>query len=434
MNLGKENEQIEFKESLAQLDEGIKSLTAMLNRGNKGTVYFGIKDDGTFSKKIQIGKNTLLDIRTRLVDACRPRIDADISEISDEEGNVAIKVSAQGSDIPYSFKNGYYIRTLSRDEGVGPETLRSMLLSRDLDLICLQEAPFQELTFDYFLRVMRSRGLQASGSKGFYKSHLMLTKDGEFNYMAFLLSDQCNQSIKVVTFNGLDKSAMSTRNEFGGCCILKSSEEVLSFVKARNETKVDMSEGIRKDTPLFDFEAFREAWLNALVHNRWAERVPPSVFMFDDRIEVVSYGSLPYRLKKSNFFEGESMPINKGLFDIFILAGYAEQSGRGVPKIVSSYGEEAFKFDDLTVKVTMDFAFVPMMVSRRIARENEAETLTKNQKAVLHFLLENPKATIPEASSALHISTSAISKTTAKLRRLGLLKRNGSRKEGFWSN
>lgn len=434
MDLGKENEVTEFKESLSQLDEGIKSLTAMLNRSNKGSVYFGVKDDGSFSKKIQIGKSTFLDIRGRIVDLCRPRINAEISEIHDEEGNVAIKVAAQGSDIPYSFRNGYYIRTLSRDEGVDPETLRLMLLSRDLDLICLQESPYQELTFDTFLRIMAFRGFKATGSKGFFKSHHMLNKEGEFNYMAFLLSDQCNQSIKVVTFAGRDKAAMSTRDEFGGCCLLKSSEDVLSFVKARNETKVDMSEGIRRETPLFDFESFREAWLNALVHNRWSERVPPSVFLFDDRIEVVSYGSLPYGLRKSSFYEGESVPVNKGLFDIFILAGLAEQSGRGVPKIVSRYGEDAFKFDDLTVKVTMDFAFVPRMVETRLSNEREAERLTDNQKAVLSFLLAHPRATMAETSLALHLSTSSISKITAKLRRLGLLKRNGSNKYGFWSN
>lgn len=434
MALGKENQITEFKESLAQLDEGIKSLTAMLNRDNQGTVYYGVKDDGTFSKKIQIGKSTFEEIRARIIDICRPRIDAKFEEVKDEEGNVAIKMFAEGSDIPYSYKNGYYIRTLSRDEGVDPSTLRLMLLSRDLDLICLQESPMQELTFETFFQIMNARGIKTSNKRGFFRSHLLLTKKDEYNYMAFLLSDQSNQSIKVVTFHGTKKSAMSTRDEFGGCCLLKSAEDVLAFIRARNETKVDMSEGVRKETPLFNFEAFREAWLNACTHNRWSERVPPSVFMFDDRIEIVSYGSLPYKLKKADFFEGESMPVNKGLFDIFILAGYAEQSGRGVPRIVSQYGEDAFKFDDLTVKVTMKFAFLPRMVERRITQEAEAETITANQKAVLDFLLENPKATMAEASEILHLSTSAISKATTKLRRLGLLKRNGSKKDGFWSN
>ena len=50
VNLGKENEQQEFKLGLAQLDKGLKSLSAMLNRQQKGTVYFGVDDDGTVKR------------------------------------------------------------------------------------------------------------------------------------------------------------------------------------------------------------------------------------------------------------------------------------------------------------------------------------------------------------------------------------------------
>lgn len=42
----KENETIELRKSLTLLKEGIISLSAMLNKSNKGDVYFGIDDDG----------------------------------------------------------------------------------------------------------------------------------------------------------------------------------------------------------------------------------------------------------------------------------------------------------------------------------------------------------------------------------------------------
>ena len=64
MNLGKENEKQEFKAGLGQLDKGLKSLSAMLNRGSEGTVVVGVDDDGTV-KGLEIGKRTLLDIRSR---------------------------------------------------------------------------------------------------------------------------------------------------------------------------------------------------------------------------------------------------------------------------------------------------------------------------------------------------------------------------------
>ena len=45
MNVGDENELNEFKESLSQLDKGLKSMTAMLNKHGKGRVFFGVDDD-----------------------------------------------------------------------------------------------------------------------------------------------------------------------------------------------------------------------------------------------------------------------------------------------------------------------------------------------------------------------------------------------------
>ena len=37
-----ENEEVELKKSLTQLKEGIIYMCSMLNKGNKGIVYFGI--------------------------------------------------------------------------------------------------------------------------------------------------------------------------------------------------------------------------------------------------------------------------------------------------------------------------------------------------------------------------------------------------------
>ena len=83
MNLGRENEQQEFKLGLAQLDKGLKSLSAMLNRQQIGTVYFGVDDDGTV-KGIEIGKKTLLDIRSRAAELIEPRIILNIDDLKDE--------------------------------------------------------------------------------------------------------------------------------------------------------------------------------------------------------------------------------------------------------------------------------------------------------------------------------------------------------------
>ena len=46
MNIGRENENIEFKKSVSETKEGIASISSMLNKHGKGTLYFGVKDNG----------------------------------------------------------------------------------------------------------------------------------------------------------------------------------------------------------------------------------------------------------------------------------------------------------------------------------------------------------------------------------------------------
>ncbi len=50
-------------------------------------------------------------------------------------------------------------------------------------------------------------------------------------------------------------------------------------------------------------KGFREAWLNACLHNRWSRQTPPAVYMFDDCIEIISVGGLPDGLILEEFLK-----------------------------------------------------------------------------------------------------------------------------------
>ncbi len=182
---------------------------------------------------------------------------------------------------------------------------------------------------------------------------------------AYLLADKNNISIKVVTFNGLDKSVMSNRTEYGNKSLLSVVAEVSEFFSLINITNVDVTSTQREEIPLFDFSSFREAWINACLHNDWKNAIAPAVYLFDDRIEVVSYGGIPFTLTKEDFYNGTSVPVNKSLLTIFMACGYAEQTGHGIPTIVEKYGRNAFSFDDGMLKVTIPLAFArPDVVAR----------------------------------------------------------------------
>ena len=431
MNLGKENEFQEFKESLSQLDKGLRSLTSMLNRHGKAVVYFGVDDNGDICG-LEIGKDTLMDIRNRIRDKIEPRIYADIREESDETGKKYIKVSAKGSDIPYSFDGRYFLRNVAADEQASNEILRKMLSNSDADLIRQKPSPMQELTFKSFFAILSGLGIHPKDSEEFYGNYGMLNRDGKYNMNAYLMSDNNDISIKVVTFEGKNKSVMSRRTEYGKKCLLLSMSEVLEYFNSINVTNVDVTGYKRNEQFLFDFPSFKEAWINACLHNDWSGGIAPSVYLFDDRIEIVSYGGLPFSLSLEGFFNGTSVPVNKSLLTIFIVSKYAEQSGHGVPTIVGKYGRSVFSFDDGILKVTIPLSFERAEVLARKNRILQKKGLTVNQKKIYDYLSENPSDSLQEVADNTGISLTGVKKICAKLQEYGILERIGSKKSGSW--
>lgn len=432
MNLGYENEHQEFKSGTAQLDRGLKSLSAMLNRNYEGTVYFGVDDDGNVMG-MEVGKKTLLEIRSRASELISPRVILNITELKDENDRSFIKVHASGTDIPYSCDGRYYIRTASADEQVGSDLLRKMLASGNTDLLSEISSVSQDLTFKGLIDYLNTKTLHASESKSFYKSFGLFNKEDRFNLMAYLLSDQNSMDIKVIRYAGTDKTVMDQRSSYSNQCLLLTASQILDYFKLIDTPrKINLYSGVREETPLFDLQAFREAWINACVHNNWTERIPPAIYMFDDRLEIVSYGGIPYGLSEDGFYAGTSKPVNNRLFNIFITCNLAEQSGHGIPQIVKSYGKNAFSFRDGMLIVTIPFGYKPDYVVERQSVMYARESLTRRQLSVLNYLSENPQSTLQEVADKCSMSLSGVKAAVNKLKMMNLIGRKGSKKESTW--
>ena len=432
MNLGIENEKQEFKLGLGQLDKGLKSLAAMLNRNKEGTVFFGVDDDGNV-KGLDVGKKTLLDVRNRIAALIEPKVICDIQELKDEAGHSYIRVYAQGSDIPYACDGRYYIRTVSADEHIGNDLLRKMLAAGKTDLLTQISSENQSLSFSGMCSFLSEKGIHAESTEEFLHNFGLFNKEDKYNLLAYLLSDQNELIIKIIRFAGKDKTVLDQRAEFKSQCLLLTVQQVLDYFTLINLSKrITLNSGVREEVPLVNAEAFREAWINACVHNTWSEQVPPSIYFYDDRMEIVSYGGLPFGLSEEGFFAGTSKPVNNRLFTIFITSDFSEQSGHGVPQIVKQYGTKAFAFRNGMLTVTLPFGYEPDYVKARLAREAVHNSLNANQRQILFYLKNNSKVTLKEVAAACEMSLGGVKKIVAKLQELNLLERKGAKNASMW--
>lgn len=127
-----ETEVVELKKSLSQLKEGIISLSAMLNKSNKGLIYFGIRDDGKVVG-LDIGKRTLADITHEIQNNLKPlpnKVNVDSVILDDRE---VIKVEVEGDDTPYSAYGRYYIRINDADVMMSNNQLQLFFENKEIN-------------------------------------------------------------------------------------------------------------------------------------------------------------------------------------------------------------------------------------------------------------------------------------------------------------
>ena len=110
----KETEFLELRKSLSQLKEGVISLSAMLNKHQKGELYFGINDEGKVCGQT-IGKKTKADIIHEIQNNLKPLpVHLTVDEEIEEEKSI-LHIIAEGDDTPYSAYGRYYIRINDAD-------------------------------------------------------------------------------------------------------------------------------------------------------------------------------------------------------------------------------------------------------------------------------------------------------------------------------
>ena len=315
-------------------------------------------------------------------------ISFDFHEMELEGKRIVVLVIPAAKTVPTAFDRVRYLRIGSSKvnlmEYPDREAKLFDVLKNGFPTIENTESEFQDLTFNKLFVYYEAKGITLN-KRTFKKNLGLLTKDGKYNLMAQLLSDNSHIPVRFSLFSGESKSTtmysvrefgntctMYSVREFGNTCLLYSLDDVLRYGEVLNIPQADERNRIveRKEVPLFHAEAYREAVINAFVHNLWIDGNAPMFTGFRDRIEILSRGHLPPKQTVEGFFAGESVPVNQKLSDIFLQLHISERSGRGIPKITELYGEDCIELRENSIVVTIPFDRFETKVYAPVGDEN----------------------------------------------------------------
>ncbi len=430
-----ESESLELKEKYT--DVLCKEIVSFLNT-NGGQIIIGVKDDGGIVGVDKIDE-TLKKIADVISDQIEPSpVDEVKSELKFEEGKVLIVINIQkGMKHVYCIKkygfssSGCFVRVGSTCREMSLEQIKIRYEKKfiDKDYMVQRKSNLLDLSFRELKIYYSEHGYHLSDNT--FDANLNLkTGDGNYNLLAELLADYNNIPLIFVKFRGIDKSAISKRNDYGCGCLITSYEKIKNRIEAENICYSDTTKRPRVDNYLYNFDCVNEAIINALVHNDWTI-TEPQISMFEDRIEILSHGGL-FGLSKEQFFEGISKPRNASLMRIFLNLGLCEHTGHGVPTIVKVYGKEVFDINENYIRCTIPFDKSVVDYKKPKVDYNSLIRLNKNEEEVLISLVENNSCSNDDLATKVGVSKRTIERAIASLKEKHMIERVGNRKNGYW--
>ena len=438
-----ETNRIEFKRELTKDLDIEKEVVAFLNYREGGILYIGIDDDGTPIGVADIDGD-ILRIKDRIRNGISPSpmglFDVTVETV-DEVPVIKVFV-ASGSETPYyktrfgMSEKGCYIRVGTAAEPMSSRMIEDLYAHRVRNSLRNIPSPKQNLSFRILRVYYEERGMTLNEH---YAENLdFLLPDGRYNYVAFLMSDENNISVKLAKYSSTDRSQLISVSDYGCICLLQTADRIIERLKIENTITSQKTYKARIDSSLWDEKAIREVVMNALIHNDYTDEVPPKFEIFADHIEITSSGGLPIGLTQDEFFSGVSKPRNKELMRIFCDVDFGESLGSGMASVMKTYSPTNFTFLPHFVRFSVEYinhAILSMDSKTSESGPLNAESGRINETESLLLELINRHKGVNRTSliALAHISERTANRWLSSLTQKHLIERRGSKKTGgYW--
>jgi ATP-dependent DNA helicase RecG len=334
-----EGQTTEFKREYN--DKVNKTMLGFLNTEG-GTLYLGVSDDGTayglegdidewYRKVVTSFRNSVTPDPTAYFNV----------EPEQREGKWILRITVErGTAIPYCFTKyglvpeGVWVRVGSNTVMATREHIRQMIKDNGMGQFIVELSTTQNLTFEYADRIFAEKEVPFGEHQK--RTLGLIRPDGRYSNLALILSDKCPYTTKAAIFEGTNKEKFKDRKEFTGS-LFKQIDDVLAYLHVYNRVRGTFEGAYRIDHPDYPDVAFREAYINALIHRDYYIEGSVLVSMFDDRVEFMSLGGIMSGVTYDLMLAGVSVARNEKLAQVLHRLNVIEAYGTGIPRIFGAY-------------------------------------------------------------------------------------------------
>lgn len=438
----RESEQIEWKENVAEIADVPRTLSAFANdlpNLGGGYVICGAaekKDEHGFPMLVRTGltASRLKEVQGKVLTFCRDKVSPPINpiveelETSDPEKRILVFIQPSTGHA-HTFRTGdegakHWVRIGSETREARNGTLRELLVRKgtmlpwdrricpgstvnDLDLLALRDALQQMRVFssEKGVEAFLSDEAQISAFVPPLLERERLTNTLRPRNFAILLFGREPQKFipglvgLFSVYPGKDRSDVHAERHELASTVIYQARRMNELLDVQSYTAFDKNDSNSPNAVKYPKRALYEAMGNALAHRDYELLDPTRVTVFEDRIEIISPGSLPFGVDPAAFRSGEARPRwrNQALAWFFSRLQLAQAEGQGIPTILRSMQEEGcppprFLIDDVSVACVLPAH--PRHALLRELREIEQDLavgdLPAAQKAVSELLSTDP--------------------------------------------
>lgn len=360
--LGKgEDSQHQFKENFTNAESLAGEMVAFSNSSG-GMILIGATDEG---KLAGLSPDDVRRLNQLIANTATNNVKNPINPVTENikvgENLLMVVHIPEGLDKPYMDNGGVvWIKSGSDKRRVtSKEELRRLFQSSDLihaDEVPVAGTSEDDLDLDYFSAFYQKQYEEELVRSGLsilqILNNLNLAKKSNLNLAGLLLFGKDPNRykpafvIKAMSFVGNDPAGDRYRDSVDIKGRLKMQyEDAIAFLK-RNLSYVQNKKSVNSlGDPEIPLIVLEELTVNAILHRNYFINAPIRLFIFDDRVEIISPGRLPNNLTIENIKSGNSNIRND------VIASFATRElpyrgiGTGIRRALKNYPDIEFVND-----------------------------------------------------------------------------------------